>query len=197
MILYACSSNTGKLKEFAFAAQAAGREDVQIFPLANLEQIPPPEETGATFAENAALKALYYSQFSGSAMFADDSGLEAEALGGEPGIFSARYAGPGASDADNIQLLLGRLGSASNRHARFVCAIAVAHFGRLVIAVQGTVEGELLETPRGSLGFGYDPIFVYPPLGKTFAELTPEVKFSVSHRGNALRALFASKIELI
>jgi XTP/dITP diphosphohydrolase len=189
MILYACSTNPGKLGEFVLSG-------LPIEPLPGLREIAAPEETGATFEENAALKAVYYSQFTSEAVFADDSGLEADALGGEPGVFSARYAGENASDAQNNALLLERLQGALNRHGRFVCAIALAQSGHLISTVRGTVEGEILEAPRGTNGFGYDPLFFYPPLKRGFAELSPDEKFQVSHRGKALRALAGTLTEL-
>jgi XTP/dITP diphosphohydrolase len=184
MILYACSTNPGKLREFVLAG-------LPIEPLPGLREIVAPEETGSTFEENAELKALYYSQFTKEPVFADDSGLEADALGCEPGVFSARYAGENATEAQNNALLLERLKGASNRRGRFVCAIALAQTGRLISTVRGTVEGEILEAPRGANGFGYDPLFFYPPLNCGFAELASEEKFQVSHRGKALRALAA------
>ncbi len=190
MVLYACSTNQGKLNEFALAARQSPIPGLEILPLPNLRQITAPEETGATFEENAAIKAVYYSGFTDELVFADDSGLEVDALGNEPGVFSARYAGPAATDAANNELVLNRLEHQLNRHGRFVCAIALAKAGKLITVVHGTVEGEVLEAGQGTNGFGYDPLFFYPPLGCAFAELAPEEKFAVSHRGNALRALF-------
>ncbi len=190
MVLYAGSTNQGKLNEFSLAAQQCGIADLRILPLPTIKQITPPEETGATFEENAAIKAVYYSSFTDELLFADDSGLEVDALGGEPGIFSARYAGQEAADVANNDLVLKRLANQLNRHGRFVCAIALARAGKLVTVVHGTVEGEILEAARGMNGFGYDPLFFYPPLGCAFGELAAEAKFAVSHRGNALRALF-------
>lgn len=191
MLLYACSSNKGKLAEFALAAEKAGVSGIEILPLPELQSIEPPEETGVTFEENAVLKALYYSRFTPEIVFADDSGLEVDALGGEPGVYSARYAGADASDRSNIELLLRNLRTSMNRHARFVCAIAVAQGGKLRITAGGAVEGEILEESRGQNGFGYDPVFFYPPLDASFGQLSPETKFSVSHRGTALRSFFA------
>jgi XTP/dITP diphosphohydrolase len=191
VLLYACSSNPGKLAEFALAAQIAGLDGIQIRPLPDLESIDPPGENGETFEENAATKALFYSGFTQEIVFADDSGLEVDALGGEPGVRSARYAGDDATDVKNNELLLRNLKSVLNRHARFVCAIAVARAGKLLITAGGTVEGEILEEPRGENGFGYDPLFFYPPLERSFGELPPEMKFSVSHRGNAVRSFIA------
>jgi XTP/dITP diphosphohydrolase len=197
MLLYACSTNPGKLSDFALAAKESNLPNLTVLSLPEMANIAAPEETGATFEENAALKALYYSQYTQDTVFADDSGLEVDSLGGEPGIFSARLAGPGATDSQNNQLLLDRLRPLLNRHARFVCALAAAQAGRLLTVVQGSVEGEILEQPRGANGFGYDPLFFYPPLGKSFGELSREVKFSVSHRGHAIRALLRSIEEML
>jgi XTP/dITP diphosphohydrolase len=197
MLLYACSTNPGKLSDFALAAKESNLPNLTVLSLPEMANIAAPEETGATFEENAALKALYYSQYTQDTVFADDSGLEVDSLGGEPGIFSARLAGQGATDSQNNQLLLDRLRPLLNRHARFVCALAAAQAGRLLTVVQGSVEGEILEQPRGANGFGYDPLFFYPPLGKSFGELSREVKFSVSHRGHAIRALLRSIEEML
>src|SRR5581483_3069348 len=123
-------------------------------------------------------------------VFADDSGLEVEALHGAPGVHSARYAGVGATDAANNALLLRNLQNETNRTARFVCVIALAQEGRMVATCRGTVEGRIRTVPLGSNGFGYDPLFFYPPFARTFAQLSPREKLSVSHRGEALRALF-------
>jgi XTP/dITP diphosphohydrolase len=184
MILYACSSNPGKLKDFALAT-------IHAEPLPNLRDIVPPEETGATFEENARLKAVYYSGFTPELVFADDSGLEVDALNGAPGVHSARYAGLRATDDENNELLLRNLANTSRRSARFVCVLALAYQGQVLETFRRSVEGEILCAPRGHGGFGYDPLFFYPPLGCAFAELAPERKFAVSHRGNALRALAA------
>ncbi|MBV9763885.1 MAG: RdgB/HAM1 family non-canonical purine NTP pyrophosphatase [Acidobacteriaceae bacterium] len=189
MILYACSKNPGKLREFALATREFAPQ-VTIDCLPGLEGIPAPEENGSTFEENASLKALYYSRFTPELVFADDSGLEVDALGGAPGIYSARYAGPDAIDTANNELLLEHLQDEKNRKARFLCVIALAKADRILETFRGAVEGHLLTARVGSNGFGYDPLFYYPPLGRTFAELSPEKKFSVSHRGKALRKLF-------
>ena len=190
MILYACSTNPGKLREFTLAAQQSGITGLELLPLPNIKEVTPPEETGATFQENAAIKALYYSGFTDELVFAEDSGLEVDALGGEPGVFSARYSGPDVTDEANNQLLLKNLRHKLNRHGRFVCVIGVAKGGKLLTTVSGAVEGEILRAPQGSNGFGYDPLFFYPPLNQCFGELTTEAKFEVSHRGKAVRALF-------
>jgi XTP/dITP diphosphohydrolase len=186
--IWCATGNPGKLREFRLAAEILG---IEIEPLAGIGSIVAPEETGATFEANAKLKAEYYSRFSPGPLFADDSGLEVDALGGEPGVFSARYAGPGASDDANNKLLLARLGKSAKRAARFVCVIAVAEAGLMVRTFRGSVEGEILHQPNGPGGFGYDPLFLYPPFGCSFGEVEGERKFSVSHRGNALRAMLA------
>ena len=183
--LLCSTSNPGKAREFALAAG----ERVTIEPLAGFRDIPPCVEDGATFAENAIIKARHYGAHTAGLLFADDSGLEVDALGGAPGVFSARFSGPGATDASNNRLLLERLLGVDDRRARFVCAIAVVDGGRLVGVYHGSVEGTILEAPRGSGGFGYDPLFYYQPFGCTFGEVEGERKFGVSHRGQALRAM--------
>lgn len=186
MILYCATSNPGKLREFRGAAGASCR----IEPLPGLKQIDAPEETGTTFEENAAQKARYYAQFAdGTALFAEDSGLEVDALDGAPGVYSARFAGPGADDPANNQLLLDRLKGASNRRARYVAVIALVLPGRDVLTFRGTVEGEILLEPRGTGGFGYDPLFYFPDFGATFAEVSAERKLTVSHRGRAVEKM--------
>jgi XTP/dITP diphosphohydrolase len=190
MIIYACSSNRAKLEELVLAGRELGLTDLTIEPLPGLLHIPPPDENGTSFDENARTKAEYYSGFAEQAVLADDSGLEVAALLGAPGIHSARYAGPNATDAENNGLLLRHLGDQDNRAARFVCVVALARAGRVCTTARGTVEGEILSRPRGDRGFGYDPLFFYPTLGRTFAQLTREEKFAVSHRGRALRSLF-------
>jgi XTP/dITP diphosphohydrolase len=187
--IYACSGNPGKLREFAVAARLLGASDVSVKRLPESGVISSPDETGTTFEENAIMKAIYYSGFTPELVFADDSGLAVDALGGAPGVHSARFAGPDATDAANNRLLLERLESASSRGARFVCVIAVAHAGRVLQIFRGTVEGRILHEPRGDGGFGYDPLFFYLPFKKTLAEVSAEEKFSVSHRGKALKAM--------
>jgi XTP/dITP diphosphohydrolase len=168
---------------------ALGLAEIRLEPLPGLTQITAPEENGATFEENAVDKALYYSQYSDQPVLTDDSGIVVTALGGQPGIYSARYSGVGASDASNNALVLSNLAGRDDRSARYVCVLAMAQAGRLVHTVEGTVEGWIIDSPRGAGGFGYDPLFLYPPLNHTFAELTPAERFAVSHRGNALRKL--------
>ncbi len=186
--LYACSSNPGKLAEFIVASRQAG-DQFEIRPLVNLKLIPPPPENGATYEENAEIKAVYYSRHSEGFVFADDTGLEVDALGGAPGVRSARYAGENATGAENNELLLQSLDAVEKRNARFVTAIALACAGEVLMTVRGTVDGEILRAPRGQNGFGYDPLFLYRPLGRSFAELTDAEKFAVSARGNAFRSL--------
>lgn len=190
MLIYACSTNRGKLEEFALAARESGVPNLSIEPLPGLLELTPPEEDGLTFEQNASLKARYYSQFTPEIVLADDSGIEVDALDGAPGVYSARYAGPDATDRANNDLLLRNLGDSENRAGRFVCVIALAQSGRTLTLCRGTVEGEILAAPRGDNGFGYDPLFFYPPLDRSFAELSTREKWSVSHRGNALRLLF-------
>jgi XTP/dITP diphosphohydrolase len=145
------------------------------------------EEIGTTFAENAELKALTYARASGMLTLADDSGLEIDALGGAPGIYSARFAGKETSYEERFRLLLEQLKGLTRerRTARFRCAIALAEPTGYHQTVEGTLEGLIADTPRGQYGFGYDPIFFIPELGKTSAELTPEHKNRISHRGQA------------
>ena len=187
MTVYCATGNPGKLREFRLAAERFG---VDIVELPDFKQIPACEETGRTFEENAILKARYYGQHAPGRLFADDSGLEVDALDGRPGVVSARYAGPGATDAMNNALLLGNLRGREDRRARFVCVIALVNRGELMRTFRGVVEGEILEEPRGTEGFGYDPLFYYPPYGRSFGEISVEEKMAVSHRGKALTALF-------
>jgi XTP/dITP diphosphohydrolase len=188
-LLYACSSNPGKLREFVLTMEHSPTADFAVEPLPRLAQINPPAEDGLTYQENSGIKAAYYSGFTNELVFADDSGLEVEALGGAPGIHSARFAGPGATGAQNNGLLLSKLAGAKQRRARFVTAISLARNGVVLRTTLGMAEGEILVTPRGSLGFGYDALFLFPPLGRTFAELGEVEKFAVSARGEAFRHL--------
>src|SRR5579872_36772 len=182
MRLYCATKNPGKLREFV--AILGGVE-----PLPNLQDIAPPEETGETFEANAADKAIYYSRFCDEPVFVDDSGLAVDALGGAPGVYSARFAGPHATDDENNRLLLERMHGVENRACRFVCVVALARRGRLISTFRGEVEGKLLNETRGPNGFGYVPLFYYPPFGCSFGETPAERKQEVSHRGKALREL--------
>jgi XTP/dITP diphosphohydrolase len=188
--LYLASGNAGKLKEFRVLAEACGR-NWQLELLPNYAKFPEFEESAPTFAENAAGKAFYYSRQNNGIVFADDSGLVVPALGGAPGVFSARYAGPGASSEQKIARLLSEMKrlEGAERSAYFVCVIAAVRGRRATAVVSEKVDGEILNAPRGSDGFGYDPVFFFPPLGKTFAELRAEEKSQHSHRGKAFRRL--------
>jgi XTP/dITP diphosphohydrolase len=186
--LFVVSSNTGKLREYRAMAELA-RASIEIASLPNFDSLPEFAECWPTFAENAAGKALHYSPFAHGIVITDDSGLVVPALGGAPGVHSARYAGPDASDADRIQKLLGEMRGkqGEERRARFVCAVAVAEAGKVRGLFSASAEGILLESPRGQDGFGYDPIFFFPDLGKTFAEISRQEKNLYSHRGKAFR----------
>ena len=187
MTVCCATGNPGKLREFRLAAAQAG---VQVETLPGLAEMPPCKETGDTFEANAILKAEYYGRHAPGLLFADDSGLEVAALGGAPGVYSARFAGSSATDDANNQLLLDRLRGVRGRSARFICVTALADGGRLLQTFRGEVEGQILEERRGTHGFGYDPLFYYPPFGCSFGEAAPQRKLTVSHRGAALRALF-------
>jgi XTP/dITP diphosphohydrolase len=195
--LQCATGNAGKLKEFRLAA---GLAPVEIELLPSYREIPPCVEDGQTFEENAAIKALHYGRHASGLLFADDSGLEVDALGGAPGVFSARFsqrnpplAGPPLPiDQANNRLLLEKLRGVETRGARFVCAIALAEGSQVRGVWRGSVDGIILHDPRGAGGFGYDPLFFCPPLGCTFGEATEDQKFTVSHRGQALRAMLAA-----
>ena len=199
--LFLASSNPGKLEEFRALATAGGsgivdatdaRTEIELLP--GFDSLPSFEEDAPTFAENAAGKALHYSRLGEGLVFADDSGLAVPVLGGAPGVHSARYAGPDATNAERIAKLLGELRrkEGAERAAHFVCAIALAEKGRAIAIVTARVDGEISESPRGAGGFGYDPVFYFPPLKKTFAELLPEEKNQISHRGKAFCKLLSS-----
>lgn len=219
--LYAATSNPGKLREFAQAAAPTG---IEIRPLPNLATIPPPDEDAPTFTGNADLKAIFYSQQAPDLLvFADDSGLEVDALNGRPGVLSARFADslhfesepassstiPGSAataqeskDDRNNRALLSLLhererptashpAASANRTARFVCSLSLARNGQVLLRADGTVEGDLIDTPRGTNGFGYDPLFLLRNRNLTLAELPSEEKWAISHRGQAFRNLLA------
>ena len=188
MRLFLASSNPGKLREYLELALGSG---VAIELLPRFGEFPSFEESAPTFAENAAGKALHYSRFTDDAVLADDSGLVVPALGGEPGVHSARYAGPGATDADRVEKLLGQMRGkvGMERCARFVCVTAVARAGRAIAVVSDLATGVITAEPRGAGGFGYDPVFLFAELGRTYAELTPNEKNAYSHRGKSFRKL--------
>jgi XTP/dITP diphosphohydrolase len=197
--LLAATTSAGKLRDFKTAAHA---HSVYIEPLPGIEKILAPEEDGDTFLANAATKAVYYSRLApGEMVLADDSGLEVDALGGAPGVRSARFAAdsglvdsPDANDNTDVwnnMLLLQRLEGIPQtlRTARYHCTLVVARDGQVCQVADGSVDGEILEAPRGTGGFGYDPLFYLPQLDKTMAEIDVETKLSLSHRGRALATL--------
>jgi XTP/dITP diphosphohydrolase len=186
--LFLASSNIGKLWEYLELASGSG---VTIELLPRFGEFPSFEESAPTFAENSVGKALHYSRFADEAVLADDSGLVVPVLDGAPGVFSARYAGPGASDADRVQKLLREMRGkeGAERRARFVCVTAVARAGRAIAVVSDLARGVITEEPRGDGGFGYDPIFLFEQLGRTYAELTPAEKNAYSHRGKSFSKL--------
>ncbi|MBM3803123.1 MAG: RdgB/HAM1 family non-canonical purine NTP pyrophosphatase [Acidimicrobiia bacterium] len=186
--LLVATFNPGKLREFQ---DYLARFPVRVTGLDELSHAPPSPEDGETFEQNARQKAVHYSRLCDAWTLADDSGLVVDALGGEPGVFSARYVRPLASDERRCREVLARLESVSrpNRTARFVCCLALARQGAVEQVFEGTVEGEIAFESRGTNGFGYDPIFLLPKLSRTMAELSAAEKLGVSHRGEALRKL--------
>lgn len=196
--IYLATSNPGKIRDFQGAARSAG---VTVEPLPGLDAVPQPVEDGATFEENARIKAEYYSrQAPGELVTADDSGLVVDALNGAPGVYSARYAAvvngdsgthSNSDDEENNRLLIAQLSKLPPqlRAGKFVCVIAVARDGQTLQTFYGDVQGQLLTAPRGTFGFGYDPLFYFPHLGKTFAEIPAEEKAGYSHRGKAFGKL--------
>lgn len=189
MIVYCATTNAGKLREFRQAAEELAPGRFAIEPLPHLKDIPPAPEDGDTFEANAIQKALYYSLHEDAPVFAEDSGLEVDALGGAPGVYSARFAGEGADDEANNDRLLEQLREVAERTARYRCVIALVEKGHLLGTFSGAVEGRILDARRGTGGFGYDPLFYYPPFGCTFAEASAGQKLSVSHRGEAFGKL--------
>jgi XTP/dITP diphosphohydrolase len=193
--LYVASTNPGKLRDFSLAA---ARHGIEILPLPGLSGIEAPAEDGLTFADNAREKAIYYSRFlPGEMVLADDSGLEVDFLQGAPGVRSARFAADAGfeaanvTDANNNLFLLQQLtGIPDNeRSARYQCVLTVARDGSCLLSTQGTVRGCILTTPRGTAGFGYDPLFYLPALDCTMAEIDDQARWTHSHRGEAFRAL--------
>jgi XTP/dITP diphosphohydrolase len=191
MNLLVATTNKGKLREFQEAVEQLGFGGVTIGSLGLPADATAPEETGDTFEANAVIKALAYSRHTDALVFADDSGLQVDALDGAPGILSARFAGPGATDKANNDLLLAKLQQETTRTCRYVCVIALARAGNLLGTFHGEMDGEVLRQPQGEGGFGYDPVFFYPPLQRSAAELTREEKIRVSHRGSALRQMLS------
>lgn len=196
--LFIATTNPDKLREIG---AILGRLPLEIVTLRDLAPVLEPEETGATFGGNARLKALYYDAMAGTDLapaearpcytVAEDSGLVIDALDGEPGVRSARFLRPDASYPERFAEIYRRLDEAPTRgrSARFVCALAVVHAGTVMYETDGTIEGEIASAPSGEGGFGYDPIFHYPPYGRTLAEVTEDAKLRVAHRGEAFRKL--------
>jgi len=186
MRLLVATTNQDKLREIrALLAGVA----VDVITLRDLPPVPEPEETGTTFAENARLKARYYAEASQLMTVAEDSGLVIDGLDGEPGVRSARFIRPDASYAERFDVILRRLSDhpERSRSARFLCAVAVVDGSRVLFETIGRVEGEIAAAPRGDRGFGYDPIFYYPPYHATLAEVSEDRKLAVAHRGEAFR----------
>lgn len=190
--LFLASSNPAKLAEFR--ALAAGAEtDLELSLLRGFDLVPAFEENAPTFAENSLGKALHYSYLTKEAVLADDSGLVVPSLDGRPGVQSARYAGPDATSGRRTEKLLGEMQgkTGQEREAHFVCALSVVRQDRALAVITARVDGEILVSQRGVGGFGYDPIFYFPPLQRSFAELIPEEKNQYSHRGKAFRRLLS------
>jgi XTP/dITP diphosphohydrolase len=187
--LLVATTNRGKVREIETILAGL---DVDLVTLANWPHVRPPDETGSTFDENARQKALYYAGATGELTVAEDSGLEIDALGGAPGIESARFGGAETTYPEKFALIYDALrkAGAATSTARFVCAAVVAKDDVVLFETRGTVEGRIAASPRGTDGFGYDPIFVYPPFGRTLAEVGAR-KTEISHRGQAFRAVRA------
>lgn len=185
-LLVLASRNAGKTGELRGLLK---NFPVELKNLDDFGSIPPVEEDGTTFDENAYKKAAFTAKVLGLPTLADDSGLEVDALGGLPGVHSARYAGPNASDTDNSAKLSSEMKGKTNRAATFVCVISIAVSAGMALTYEGRCEGLIAEAPAGENGFGYDPLFYYPPLKRTFAQLSVEEKNQVSHRGKAMAQL--------
>ena len=191
MKICAATGNAGKLRELRRILEAQGHEVVSQKELGITIE---PEETGITFAENALIKAETICKASGLPTIADDSGLCVDALNGGPGVYSARYGGEGLDDKGRYQLLLNSMRGQTTRAAHFTCSIACAFPNGDTLTAEGQVQGTIAFAPMGEGGFGYDPVFFYPPLAKTFGQLTAEEKSAISHRGKALKD-FSAKLE--
>lgn len=190
--LFFASSNSGKLKEFrALALGASLSLELELF--SEFDAIPPFEESAPTFAENCLGKALYYSKYTDEFVLADDSGLVVPSLDGRPGVHSARYLGVNATSEQRIAKLLEEMRdkTGSDREAHFVCALSMVRKQQALAVITARTDGIILESAHGKGGFGYDPVFCFPPLQRTFAELTADEKNRHSHRGKAFRRLLA------
>ena len=187
-VIVLATKNAGKMKEFQ---QLLKNFPVEIKNLNDFGPIPEVEENGATFDDNAYKKASFTARVLGLPAIADDSGLVVEALGGAPGVRSARYAGENATDKENMEKLLHEMEGKTNRKAAFECVISIAVPSGPALTYEGRCEGEIATKPEGISGFGYDPVFYFPEYGKTFAEISSEEKNRVSHRGRALQEVVA------
>jgi XTP/dITP diphosphohydrolase len=188
--LLVATFNPGKVKEIE---EFLSSFSIRVIGLNTLSSLKPCSEVGKSFKENACQKAQYYSRFSSALTLADDSGLVVDALDGQPGIHSARFVSQSATDEERYREVLFRMREVpeDKRSARFVCCIALACQGKLLDVCEGYIEGIIAREPRGTYGFGYDPIFLLPKLGKTMAQLEPAEKLKISHRGRALEKVAA------
>jgi XTP/dITP diphosphohydrolase len=188
MHLLVATTNPNKVKEIRQLLDGA---NVEVITLDGWPDLVAPEETGRTFEDNARLKATYYARATGQLTVAEDSGIEIDALGGVPGVESARYAGEETSYPEKFARLYAALDRTGSRDsaARFVCALAMASPDAILFEARGVIEGRVAQEPAGSGGFGYDPFFFYPPYGRTLGQVTPAEKLAVSHRGQAFRKL--------
>ncbi len=188
MLLVVATTNPGKIREIRHVLDGSG---LDLRTLADYPSVPEPEETGATFFENARLKALYYAAHTGELTVAEDSGLVIDGLDGEPGVNSARYLGDTVTYPERFQHIYRELAARGrlDSPARFICALALARGGEILFEAEGRVEGRIAPEPRGTNGFGYDPIFFYPAYGRTLAEVDNDRKLAVAHRGHAFRQL--------
>jgi XTP/dITP diphosphohydrolase len=190
--LLLATKNRGKVNEIRGLLGVAAQKNVEVLTLADLSAVPEPREEGKTFSENARIKALHYAAAYRVLCIADDSGLAVDALGGRPGVRSARYGGPHATDEENNVFLLDDLKPHPGPwKAAFVCVAVCALPGRVIAEASGRIAGEIVPVPRGDGGFGYDPLFLVGATGKTMAELSTEEKNRISHRGQAVRQLIA------
>ncbi len=194
--LLLATTNQGKIKELKARLKSL---PLGIFSLKDIQLTQVFEEEGMTFLENARGKSLYYSRYWKYLTLAEDSGIEIDYLNGGPGVYSARFAGPDASDEDNLQKVLRLLDRipTEKRKARFISCMVLSQSGQIITEIQERADGIITSEKKGNEGFGYDPIFFYPPLGKTFAELSPDQKNVVSHRGRALDKLCAFLLEYL
>jgi XTP/dITP diphosphohydrolase len=194
--LLLATTNQGKIKELKARLKSLPLDIMSLRELHPTQVFP---EKGKTFLENARGKSLHYSQFGKDLTLAEDSGIEIDYLDGAPGVYSSRFAGPDATDEDNLQKVLRLLDGIppEKRKARFVSCMVLSRRGQIITEIQEHADGLITFQKKGHEGFGYDPIFFYPPLGKTFAELSPEEKNTVSHRGRALDKLYAFLLEYL